>query len=194
MKSGSIDSLVGRRAPDFRIPCTRSAEHPACVARLGDYADRWLLLMFYPQDFSLICPTELTTLSRRYDELAAHRADVLAVSIDSVESHERWIDTDQGRGGLGSVRFPLGSDADGAVSRAYGMFAESQGLALRGLFIVDPNSVVQYSVVHNMSTGRSVDEIFRVLGRRGARTPIARQPIVRNRWTRVASAMGRART
>jgi alkyl hydroperoxide reductase subunit AhpC len=125
--------------------------------------ERWLLLVFYPQDFSLICPTELSALSECYDELRDLNADVLAISTDSIESHERWIGTDRTMGGLGPVRFPLASDPTGEVSRAYNVYAEAQHLALRGLFIVDPNSVLQYQVVHNLSTGRSINEILRVL-------------------------------
>ncbi len=161
--SHSSPGLVGRRAPDFEVACTTPVEHPTSTARLSDYQDRWLILVFYPQDFSLICPTELTALSDRCEEFAAHSADILAISTDSVESHERWMNTDRSRGGLGPVRIPLGSDPDGAVARAYHIYAESQHVAFRGLFIIDPNSVVQYQVVHNLNTGRRTDEVLRVL-------------------------------
>ena len=161
--SANTGSLVGRRAPDFVVGCTTPAEHPEPVTRLNDYQNRWLILMFYPQDFSLICPTELSALSDGYEEFAALNTDILAMSTDSVESHDRWIRADRSKGGLGPVRFPLGSDLGGTVARAYHIFAESQQMALRGLFIIDPNAVVQYQVVHNLSTGRRVDEFLRVL-------------------------------
>lgn len=155
--------FVGRRAPEFEVACTTSANHPQSIARVTDYVDGWLILMFYPEDFTLICPTELTALSVRYSDFAEHNTDVLAISRDSVESHERWMTTARSRGGLGPIRYPLGSDPEGTVARAYNVFSESHQVAQRGLFIIDPNSVVQYQVVHNLSTGRRVDEVLRVL-------------------------------
>jgi len=156
-------TLVGRRAPDFQVACTPSGRHQGRIARLDDYRDRWLVLMFYPQDFSLVCPTELLAVSNRYDEFIERGADVLAISTDSVESHEHWIAKPLSEGGLEKIAFPLGSDPTGDVSRAYHVFLESQHVALRGLFIIDPNSVVQLHVVHNLSVGRSSDEILRIL-------------------------------
>ena len=155
--------FVGRHAPDFELPCTRTASHPDAMASLDDYRGRWLILMFYPRDFSLVCPTEITAMNRRYDELVGLGADMLAVSTDALDSHERWIATSRPEGGLGPIAFPLGSDAEGEVSRAYRVCAEGQRVALRGLYIIDPNSIVQYEVVHGMSVGRRTDEIFRVL-------------------------------
>ncbi|MDP7338543.1 MAG: redoxin domain-containing protein [Vicinamibacterales bacterium] len=100
-----------------------------------------------------MCPTELDALG----------ADVLAVSTDTIETHRRWLGTSAASGGVGPLRFPLGSDPLGAMSRAYQVCVELHGLALRGLFIIDPNSVVQYQVVHNMNVGRRTDEVIRVL-------------------------------
>ena len=133
------------------------------MLRLEDYRGRWLILFFYPRDFSLICPTELSAMSARYGELAGLGADVLAVSTDSLESHERWIATPRAEGGLGAVSFPLASDPQGAVARAYEVCLESPRIALRGLFIIDPNSIVQYQVVHSLNVGRRTDEILRVI-------------------------------
>jgi alkyl hydroperoxide reductase subunit AhpC len=132
-------------------------------ARLSDYRDRWLILVFYPRDFSLVCPTELTALSARMADFARRGCDVLGVSTDSVKSHERWIATPRAQGGLGEIHFPLASDRDGAVARAYDVYLERQHVALRGLFIIDPNGVLQYQVVHNLSVGRRTDDVLRVL-------------------------------
>jgi alkyl hydroperoxide reductase subunit AhpC len=153
---------VGRRAPEFELPCTRGHGSTRRVA-LADHRDRWLILVFYPRDFSLVCPTELTALSARVEELRARGCDVLGVSTDSIESHERWIATPRARGGLGEIHFPLASDRDGAVARAYDVYLEPQHVALRGLFIIDPNGVLQYQAVHNLSVGRRSDEVVRVL-------------------------------
>ena len=156
-------TLVGRLAPDFEVPCTPAPAHPDRIARLGDYRGRWLILMFYPRDFSLVCPTEISAMSNRREQLAELGADVLAISTDTIESHERWIATPRSEGGLGPIGFPLSSDSGGAVSRAYHTCLGGQPVALRGLYIIDPNSVVQYQVVHSMSVGRRSEEIMRVL-------------------------------
>jgi alkyl hydroperoxide reductase subunit AhpC len=131
--------------------------------RLADYADRWLILVFYPRDFSLVCPTELTALSARIEEFRSRSCDLLGISTDSIGSHERWLATPPSQGGLGPIHFPLASDGDGAVARAYGVLLEPQHVALRGLFIIDPNGVLQYQAVHNLSVGRRSDEVVRVL-------------------------------
>lgn len=159
----SQTATVGKRAPAFDLPCTHGAVSTRRRHTLADYRDRWLIVVFYPRDFSLVCPTELTALSARIDEFRRRGCDILGVSTDSIESHERWITTPRAQGGLGEIHFPLASDHDGVVSRAYGVFLEQQHIALRGLFIIDPNGVLQYQAVHNLSVGRRSDEILRVL-------------------------------
>jgi eukaryotic-like serine/threonine-protein kinase len=155
--------LVGTRAPDFLLPCTRVPGSDRDRVCLADYQDRWLVLVFYPRDFTLVCPTELTALSARLDEFHRCEAEVLAVSTDSVATHERWLVTPRSQGGLGGLRFPLAGDEQGQACQAYGVYLPRQHVALRGLFIIDPNGVVQYQVVHNLSVGRRSDEVLRVL-------------------------------
>jgi len=155
--------LVGRPAPDFTLACTGGTRHSRRVLSLESYRGRWLILFFYPRDFSLICPTELSAMSARHGDLAGLGPEVLAVSTDSIESHERWIATPRAEGGLGAVSFPLASDSQGAVARAYGACLDSPRIALRGLFIIDPNAIVQYQVVHGLNVGRRTDEILRVV-------------------------------
>jgi eukaryotic-like serine/threonine-protein kinase len=154
---------VGSLAPDFHLPCTPRFDTGAETVGLADFRGRWLVLVFYPRDFSLVCPTELTALSVRIDDFRRHGCEILGVSCDTVESHARWIATPAERGGLGGLAFPLASDVDGQVSRDYGVFLEQQHIALRGLFMIDPNGVLQYQLVHNLSVGRRTDEILRVL-------------------------------
>ena len=158
----SPTAKVGKAAPPFDLPCTRG---PGLGGRalLADYRDRWLILVFYPRDFSLICPTELTALSARVADFARRSCDILGISTDSIRSHERWIATPRAQGGLGEIHFPLASDRDGAVARAYDVYLEPQHVALRGLFIIDPNGVLQYKAVHNLSVGRRTDDVLRVL-------------------------------
>src|SRR5262249_42113793 len=134
---------------------------------LDDFRDGWLILVFYPRDFSLVCPGELTALSGRIEEFRRRGCQLLGVSTDSLESHERWLATPPAPGGVGDLPFPLASDHDGAASRAYGVYLEQQHIALRGLFIIDPNGVLQFQVVHNLSVGRRSEEVLRVLAALG---------------------------
>jgi alkyl hydroperoxide reductase subunit AhpC len=151
------------RAPDFRLSCTSRPETQEQQVSLADYRDRWLVLLFYPRDFSMVCPTELTALGLQFDEFARRDCDILGISTDSVASHEQWITTPRSQGGLGGLAFPLASDEDGSVCQAYGVYLPRQNMALRGLFIIDPNGVLQYQVVHNLSVGRRSEEVLRVL-------------------------------
>ena len=158
-----MSTLIGNPAPAFDLPCTRFPDPARSRVALSDYRGRWLVLVFYPRDFSLVCPTELIGLSQRFDEFAGCGCELLGISCDSVESHERWIATPRQRGGLGGLNFPLATDHDAAAARSYGVFHEGQGVAVRGLFIIDPDGLVQYQVVHNLSVGRRSQEILRVL-------------------------------
>jgi len=158
-----ISTLIGNPAPPFDLPCTRFPDPSLTRVTLEDYRGRWLLLMFYPRDFSLICPTELIGISQRFDEFDQQDCDVLGISCDPVALHERWIATPVSRGGLGGLNFPLASDLDGTVSEAYRVYQDRQQIAMRGLFIIDPEGLVQYQVVHGLSVGRRSSEVLRVL-------------------------------
>jgi eukaryotic-like serine/threonine-protein kinase len=162
-KTAPAPVIVGTRVPDFTLPCTAWPESTARDVSLADYRDRWLVLLFYPRDFSMVCPTELTALSVQFEEFARRDCDLLGVSTDSVDSHQKWIATPRSQGGLGGLAFPLASDLDGSVCQAYGVLLPRKHVALRGLFIIDPNGVLQYQVVHNLSVGRRSDEVLRVL-------------------------------
>ena len=158
-----FSTLIGNPAPAFDLPCTRFPDPSRTCVTLEDYRGRWLLLLFYPRDFSLICPTELIGLSQRYEEFERHECDILGVSCDPVDLHERWMATPVARGGLGGLNFPLASDLDGSVSQAYRVYQERQQVAVRGLFLIDPEGLVQYQVVHSLSVGRRSQEVLRVL-------------------------------
>lgn len=154
---------VGKPAPDFCMKTTKDLDTLGSTATLADYAGKWLVLFFYPLDFTFVCPTEITALSERVAAFHKLDAEVLGVSTDSVHSHRAWIKTPRDQGGLGSIEFPLAADTTLAVSRNYGVLVEEEGIALRGLFIIDPEGVLRYSVVHDLNVGRSVDETLRVL-------------------------------
>jgi peroxiredoxin (alkyl hydroperoxide reductase subunit C) len=156
-------AMVGEPAPYFEMRSTKNLKTLNEIVTLEDYKGKWLILFFYPYDFSFVCPTEILALSERYEEFKTLDADILGVSTDSVYSHRAWLEAPQDENGIEGTKYVLASDNTHAVSEAYGVLVEEKGVALRGLFIVDPEGISQYSVVHNMNIGRSVDETLRVL-------------------------------
>jgi peroxiredoxin 2/4 len=154
---------VGTAAPDFRMPSTRNIEKLDKDVSLSDYKGRWLVMFFYPLDFTFVCPTEIIAFSDATEKFRGVGADVLGVSIDSQYVHRAWIKTPRDKGGLGDLNYPLAADLTKEVSRKYGVLIEDKGIALRGLFIIDPKGILQYQVIHNLDVGRSVDETLRVL-------------------------------
>lgn len=154
---------VGQKAPDFSMPTTKNMDTLEHVARLADYQGKWLVLFFYPLDFTFVCPTEIRGFNSKLSEFSSNGAEILGVSTDSVYSHRAWIKTPVNDGGLGGLNYPLASDITKQVSRDYGVLVEDQGIALRGLFIIDPEGVLRYQVVTDLNVGRSVDETLRVL-------------------------------
>ena len=155
-------TLIGRPLPEFALEAIDAAGTVRTV-RPGDFAGRWLLLVFYPRDFSFVCPTELTAFSARVDDFAGRDCDLLGISVDDLDTHRRWLATPPGEGGVGPLRFPLASDASGTLARAMRVYDEKAGVSLRGLFVADPGGAVQYAVVHNLSVGRNPAETLRTL-------------------------------
>lgn len=154
---------VGQPAPDFNMPSTKNIDTLAENVKLSDYKGKWLILLFYPLDFTFVCPTELIHFSDHLEEFQGVGAEVLGVSTDSVHSHRAWLNTPREKNGIEGVRYPIASDTGGKLAKAYNILVEDANIALRGLFIVDPEGVLQYSVVHSLNIGRSVDETLRVL-------------------------------
>ncbi|MCS6927662.1 MAG: peroxiredoxin, partial [Candidatus Binatia bacterium] len=149
-------SLVGLSAPDFALPSTKNLATLAEPVRLGDYRGRWLVLFFYPLDFTFVCPTEVIAFHERFSEFTVLNAAIVGVSRDSPFTHRAWITTPRAQNGLGgTLRYPLASDLTLQVCRSYGVLIKQEGIALRGLFLIDPEGVVQYEVVHNLNVGRN---------------------------------------
>jgi peroxiredoxin (alkyl hydroperoxide reductase subunit C) len=154
---------VGQKAPYFKMESTKDMKGLNEPVSLDDYKGKWLVMLFYPLDFTFVCPTELLAFSDRIEEFKNAGAEVLGVSTDSKFSHRAWIQTPRDQNGIQGLRYPLGADFTKQVARDYGVLIEDKGIALRGLFIVDPEGVLQYKVVHQLNVGRSVDETLRVL-------------------------------
>ncbi|MCR4319153.1 MAG: peroxiredoxin [Candidatus Brocadiaceae bacterium] len=146
---------VGQNAPEFTLQGVVGDKFKDVC--LDEYKGKWVVLFFYPLDFTFICPTEITEFSKRDSEFKALSAQVLGVSIDSVFSHNAWLKE------LGNLNYPLLSDITKEVSRKYGVLLEDKGIALRGTFIIDPEGKLRYQLVHDLGIGRSIEEILRVL-------------------------------
>jgi peroxiredoxin (alkyl hydroperoxide reductase subunit C) len=144
-------------APDFRAPAVWGKGEFRDLS-LSEYRGKWVVLFFYPLDFTLVCPTEILEFSKRAGEFEAAGAQVVGCSVDSQHSHRAWIQKD-----LGELRIPLVADLTKKIAREYGALLEDKGFATRATFIVDPQGVVQYACYHNTAIGRSVSETLRVL-------------------------------
>ena len=152
---------VGQKAPEFTA--TAVVEQEFRVVRLNDYLGKYVVLFFYPLDFTFVCPTEIIAFSDRYEEFSSLNTQILGVSVDSEFAHLAWIQTQRKQGGLGDLEYPLVSDLTKEISSAYNVLDTHAGIALRGLFIIDQEGMVQHITVNNLSVGRSVDEVLRTL-------------------------------
>ncbi len=153
-----MDRLIGKKAPWFSMEVLSEDGENFSQAALADYAGKWLVLFFYPMDFTFVCPTELTAFSDCLEKFREAGAELLSVSTDSVYTHLAWQ-----RNGLGKLGYPMASDQTLQVCADYGVLLEEKGVALRGLFLIDPEQIVRYSVIHDNNIGRNPDEVLRVL-------------------------------
>ncbi|MEP0924643.1 peroxiredoxin [Leptolyngbya sp. ST-U4] len=152
---------VGQPAPEFTATAVYDQEFK--TIKLSDYRGKYVVLFFYPLDFTFVCPTEITAFSDRYDEFKSINTEVLGVSVDSEFSHLAWTQTDRKAGGVGDLNYPLVADIKKQISAAYNVLDPEAGVALRGLFIIDQDGVVQHATINNLAFGRSVDETLRTL-------------------------------
>jgi peroxiredoxin (alkyl hydroperoxide reductase subunit C) len=146
---------VGDIAPDFKVKGILRGE--VAEYSLSSYKGKWVILFFYPADFTFICPTEVTGFTKLAQDFASENAVILGASVDSVDSHRSWAEE------LGGLDYPLLSDTEKTLSRAYGVLDEKEGVSLRATFIINPAGVICYQVVSHVNVGRSVEETLRVL-------------------------------
>jgi len=156
-------AMVGQPAPDFEMASTKNIDKLNENVKLSDYRGKWVVLVFYPLDFTFVCPTELTAFSDRYEEFEGIGADVIGISTDSAFSHRAWLKTARDKGGVEGLKYPLAADVTKSASRDYGVLIEDKGIALRGLFVIDPEGILRYKVVHDLNVGRSPEETLRVI-------------------------------
>lgn len=152
---------VGQPAPDFTATAVYDQEFK--TIKLSDYRGKYVVLFFYPLDFTFVCPTEITAFSDRYEDFKSINTEILGVSVDSEFSHLAWTQTDRKSGGVGDLAYPLVADIKKEISAAYNVLDPEAGIALRGLFIIDKDGVIQHSTINNLAFGRSVDETLRTL-------------------------------
>ena len=154
-------SLVGRPAPDFELEGCFNGQFNKY--KLSDFRKKWVILLFYPLDFTFVCPTEVLNFSAAAEKFKKLNCEIFGISVDSVYVHKAWVDTKREDGGLGgSLNYPLLSDLNKVTARDYGILIEEEGVALRGLFLISPEGVIMHSTINSLSVGRSVTEAMRV--------------------------------
>ncbi len=153
--------LVAKEAPDFTAQAVMP-DNSFKEISLSDYKGKYVVLFFYPLDFTFVCPSEIIAFDKRLGEFTSRNVEVIGVSIDSHFSHLAWKNTDINNGGIGNVQYPLVADIDKAITDAYDM-RTGPGIALRGSFLIDKDGVVQHQVVNNLSLGRDIDEMLRLV-------------------------------
>lgn len=152
---------VGDLAPVFEAVAVFNEEFDKVI--LSDYRHKkYVVLFFYPFNFTFVCPTEIIAFSDNFDKFAKLNTEVLGVSVDSHYSHLAWLQIEREAGGLGNLNYPLLSDLKKEISSAYNVLND-QGVALRGLFIIDLDGIIQHATINNLEFGRSVEETLRVL-------------------------------
>jgi alkyl hydroperoxide reductase subunit AhpC len=154
-------NLVGSKAPQFSLEAVVDGGFK--TVSLSDYTGKYVVLFFYPLDYTFVCPTEITAFADAYGKFQKLGAEVLAASVDSKFVHLAWQKTPRKEGGLGFLPFPHLSDLNKTLARDYGILLEPAGVALRGLFVIDDEGIVQHATVNNLGVGRSVEETLRVL-------------------------------
>lgn len=152
---------VGKKAPN--INCDAVIDGIVKSFNLSTIHNKYKILFFYPLDFTFVCPTELHALQDRLADFTLRNVEVFAVSVDSVYSHMAWLDVPRSKGGIAGVSYPMLGDITKNIAREYGVLNEELGVALRGVFLLDKDNVVQYAAVNNLALGRNISELVRVV-------------------------------
>jgi len=154
-------SLVTKNAPDFTAKAVMPDDSFQEIS-LSHYRGKYVILFFYPLDFTFVCPTEIIAFDEKLGEFEKRNCQVIGVSVDSEYSHWAWKNTPRDRGGIGDIQYPLVADIKKTISRDYGVLFDD-AVALRGLFLIDREGIVRHEVVNDLGLGRSVSEALRVL-------------------------------
>jgi len=155
------DAKIGHPAPAFNCQALVNGEFKN--VSLDQFKGKYVVLFFYPLDFTFVCPTEIIAFSEAAAQFKKINCEVIAASTDSVFSHLAWTNTDRKQGGLGEMKIPILADTNHAVSKAYGCLKEDEGIAFRGLYIIDGKGVLRQITINDLPVGRSVEETLRLV-------------------------------
>lgn len=154
----NITPVIGKQAPQFETEIFQNEEIKKI--KLEDYKGKWVILFFYPADFTFVCPTELGDIADKYEEFKNLNTEILSISTDTVFVHKAWHDESDT---IKKINFPMVADPTGNITRSYGVMIEDEGLALRGTFIIDPDGNLKTIEIHDNGIGRNMDELLRKL-------------------------------
>ena len=158
-----MSGLIGKPAPSFKAPAVMPNNSIKDDFSLDQLSGKYVVLFFYPLDFTFVCPTEIIEFNRKLDEFRERGTEVVGVSVDSQFSHLAWKNTPVGEGGIGDVQYPLVADLTKQISRDYGVLVEDAGVALRGTFLIDKEGTIKHAVVNDLGLGRNIDETLRMV-------------------------------
>ncbi len=153
--------MIGKKVPNFS--CKAVVDGQVQRVSLDDYAGSYKILFFYPKDFTFVCPTELHALQEHAQAFKERNTVVLGCSTDPVERHVEWLKTPKDKGGVAGVEYPLLADESKQLAQAFGVLDEQEGIAVRGMFVLDKNNVLQAAMIYNCGFGRNIAEVLRVL-------------------------------
>lgn len=154
--------LVGKNAPDFNVKAVENGLIKDNF-KLSSFKGRYVVLFFYPLDFTFVCPTELHAFQEKLREFTNLNAQVIGCSVDSPFSHLAWLNTPKKKGGIEGITYPLIADINKSIAKDYDVLCEEEGIAYRGLFLIDRDGVVRHQVVNDLPLGRSIEEAIRML-------------------------------
>ena len=154
--------LVGKQAPSFKAKAIVKGQIVDTFS-LEDLKGKYILFFFYPLDFTFVCPTELHAFQEKLADFKERNAEIIGCSIDSWFSHLAWLNTPKSKGGIEGVEYPLVSDIHKSIARSYNVLKEEEGIAYRGLFLIDKQGIIRHQLINDLPLGRSVDEALRML-------------------------------
>jgi peroxiredoxin (alkyl hydroperoxide reductase subunit C) len=157
-----MNNLVGKKAPEFTAKAVVKGQIVDEFS-LRDFLGKYILFFFYPLDFTFVCPTEIHAFQEKAEEFEKRNTQIIGCSVDSWFSHLAWLNTPRSKGGIEGVEYPLVSDINKQIARMYHVLKEDDGIAYRGLFLIDKQGTVRHQLVNDLPLGRSVDEALRMI-------------------------------
>ena len=157
----SLTTLVTQQAPDFTAEAVMPDNTFGAIT-LSGLKGTYVLLLFYPLDFTFVCPSEILAFNKKLDEFKSRNCEVIGVSVDSKFTHLAWKNTPIAKGGIGNIQYPLVQDLNKAIAKSYGILF-NDSIALRGLFLIDPTGTVRHCIINDLPLGRNVDEALRMV-------------------------------